>query len=550
MNRANSSSGLPFHSSGNRKTSVQSLAISIRRMGLARLVVLAGICIASLLVISKVFRHEAVPHSNDRVEHSLSEQEREETVRHFLNTRRSQYLFEDFTDEGLAAVSNKHLIPTTAILLSWKRVEGLKTIVHYLARYPYIKEIIIWNNNRENHLSKADFAFNADAMAAFNGGGALPEVKVFNAQENLHDLAKYMSCSLASYSHCYFQDDDWLNTHMDALYTNFLGSPNLIHTNTLPLIHMEHRRWTFTNPDIKMHAGFSWMGTGSFLPRAKARQLLEQGGNSNLAKDRLRVVDMYFSLWTNQYPYQLVNYLTPLDQSNAWSEDGVADHWKVVFGNMLDAANRLYDALYANPEISEKDYFAREEELPLMKDRLDRAPCHNDKCLFMTTLDPFPLPNEVRFDRDLTEIAQQDGRFQALKYPTSGFWAEKAYIHAVDNDPRTCWNSFNVPQVGDSIGLRFVVPTAVKQLKVASSRAITGMGQQLSVYASDLDGYDWVKCQHSTRYPYTHTMLLDISCPTTPSLAKGLVNVIKLQFDVAQEKSLDVCGFEVAGMTL
>ncbi|KAG0260942.1 hypothetical protein DFQ27_003266 [Actinomortierella ambigua] len=549
MNRANSSSSLPFHSSGSRKTSVQSLAITVKRMGLVRLCALVGICIASLLVISRAFRHETVLNNNDRVEHSLQEHEREETVRHILNTRRSQYLFEDFSDE---AFGNEHLIATTAILLSWKRVEGLKTIVRYLARYPYIKEIIIWNNNKENHLTKADFAMTDDDMAAFNGGNgaALPEIKVVNAQENLHDLAKYMSCSLASYSYCYFQDDDWLNTHMDALYTNFLTSPNLIHTNTLPLIHMEHRRWTFTNEAVKMHAGFSWMGTGSFLPRAKARQLLQQGGNSNLAKDRLRVIDMYFSIWTNQYPYQLVNYLTPLDQANSWSEDGVDDHWKIVFGNMLDAANRLYDALFANPEVSEKDYFAREEELPPMKDRHDRAPCHNDKCLFMTSLDPFPLPSEVKFERDLTEITQQDTRFQALQYPTNKFWEEKAYIHAVDNDPRTCWNSFKTPQIGDSIGLRFVVPTAVKQLKVASSRSIAGMGNQISVYVSDRVGYEWVKCQHTTRYPFAHSMLLDLNCPTSPLLSKGLVNIVKIQFEAAQEKSLDVCGFEVAGMTL
>ncbi|KAG0237220.1 hypothetical protein BGW42_001487 [Actinomortierella wolfii] len=549
MNRANSSTGLPFHSGGSRNTSMQSLVISVKRMGLGRLIALVGICIASLIVISKAFRQDTAPRTNERVEHSLTEQEREETVRHFLSTRKSQYQFEDFTDEGLNAIGNEHLLPTTAILLSWKRVEGLKTIVNYLARYPYIKEVIIWNNNKENHLSKADFVVDETY-------GPAPEVKVVNGQENLHDLAKYMSCSLAKYKYCYFQDDDWLNTHMDALYTNFLTSPNLIHTNTLPLIHMEHRRWTFTNEDVKMHAGFSWMGTGSFLPRAKARQLLEQGGNSNLAKDRLRVIDMYFSIWTNQYPYQLVNYLTPLDQANAWSEEGVEDHWKVVFGNMLDAANRLYDALYANPEVSEKDYFAREEELPLMKDRLDRAPCHNDKCLFMTSMDPFPLPSEVKFERDLADIREQDARFQALttqsglSYPSNAFWVEKAYIHAVDNDPRTCWNSYKVPQVGDSFGLRFVVPTTVKQLKVSSSRTISGMGNQISIHVTDRAGYEWFKCQHSTRYPFSHTMQLEINCPTTAILPHGQVSVVKIQFEAPQEKSLDICGFEVAGMTL
>ena len=77
------------------------------------------------------------------------------------------------------------------------------------------------------------------------------------------------------------------------------------------------------------------MGTGSFLPREKAQRLLEQGGNSNLAKDRIKVIDMYFSIWTNQYPYQLVNYLMPLDQKNGWSTEGVSDHCSIVFRNMV-----------------------------------------------------------------------------------------------------------------------------------------------------------------------------------------------------------------------
>lgn len=35
----------------------------------------------------------------------------------------------------------------------------------------------------------------------------------------------------------------------------------------------------------------------------------------------------------------------------------------------MDAASRLYSALVANPEVSEKDYFPREEEQPFMAER-------------------------------------------------------------------------------------------------------------------------------------------------------------------------------------
>ncbi|KAF9896037.1 hypothetical protein BX616_008267, partial [Lobosporangium transversale] len=121
--------------------------------------------------------------------------------------------------------------------------------------------------------------------------------------------------------------------------------------------------------DYNMHAGFSWMGTGSYVSRAKAQRLLEQRGNTTLSKERFKVIDMYFSIWTNQYPYQLVNYLTPLDQKNGWSTEGVNDHWSIVFRNMLDAADRLYSALLASFANPGKSPFVREEEEPYVQDR-------------------------------------------------------------------------------------------------------------------------------------------------------------------------------------
>ncbi|KAG0311097.1 hypothetical protein BGZ97_012079 [Linnemannia gamsii] len=528
MNRNANGNGLPFHASGQRQQGFGAIAAKTRRISPKNMILVAGVCIVTLLTLARFFGpnpETPSPIVNQSEHDTTNDLGRELLVKQILETRKSAYSFDDFTEEGL-------------------RLDGLKLIVNYLARYPYIKEIIIWNNNQETKLNKKDFEFDASY-------GPAPELQVYNGQENLHDFAKYMSCSLAKYQHCYFQDDDWLNTHMDALYTNFLTSPSLIHTNTLPLIHMEHRRWTFTNAEYKMHAGFAWMGTGSYLPREKAQRLLEQGGNSNLAKDRLRVIDMYFSIWTNQYPYQLVNYLMPLDQKNGWSTDGAVDHWTVVYRNMMDAATRLYSALVANPEVSEKDYFPREEEQPLMGDRHARSPCFNDKCLFKTSLDPFPLPQEVVFNNDLDSIEDQNVKFRALGYPTNEFFATYSYIHAVDNDPHTCWNSFKVPQVGDSFGLQFVAPRQVKKMTVTSSLAGILEGK-FSVMASDMKAEEWIKCRHTARFPTTHTMTLDINCPTSGTIipAGGVVSNVKIVFDQALDKPLEVCGMDVGGMVL
>lgn len=229
-------------STSNSNSNINNGTSNTRRLSPAKFLVFLGLCIVSLLALSRIFT-PAIDSPIDKpgqMDEPADDMEQKQIVQQILDSRKSSYSFDDFTDEGLAKTENEHLLPTTAVLLGWKRIEGLKLIVNYLARYPYIKQIIVWNNNKDITLSKRDFAFDSQY-------GPRPELQVYNAAENLHDIAKYMSCSLAKYKHCYFQDDDWLNTHMDALYTNFLTSPSLLHTNTQPLIQMEHRRWTFTN---------------------------------------------------------------------------------------------------------------------------------------------------------------------------------------------------------------------------------------------------------------------------------------------------------------
>jgi len=110
----------------------------------------------------------------------------------------------------------------------------------------------------------------------------------------------------------------------------------------------------------------------------------------------------------------------------------------------------------------------------------------------MTSLDPFPDPKEVVFKGDLQTIDEQNAKFMELDYPTTEFWRTFAYVHAVDNDPLTCWNSFKVPKVGDSFGLRFVKPTALQRLTVVSSKSLTVLEGQMTVLASDMHGVHWV----------------------------------------------------------
>lgn len=83
-------------------------------------------------------------------------------------------------------------------------------------------------------------------------------LRIYNSPSNMHDLGKHLACSLATQSHCYFNDDDWLNIYLDSLYTKYLeccdgrsadgeSAGGRIASNTMPIIHLEHRRWRFEN---------------------------------------------------------------------------------------------------------------------------------------------------------------------------------------------------------------------------------------------------------------------------------------------------------------
>ncbi|OZJ02415.1 hypothetical protein BZG36_04762 [Bifiguratus adelaidae] len=435
--------------------------------------------------------------------------------RRFTNTtldaasRGSIFSPEQFTPEAL---ETNGLKPVTAVLLSWKRREGLRLVIHYLLKFPYIKEIIIWNNDPVQELDHYDFDLQREASP-------YTTVRIINSGENVHDLGKHSSCSQATYEHCYFQDDDWLNIHMDSLYTQFLETPNVIISNTMPIIHLEQLRWRFYESEINMHAGFTWLGCGSFLPRDFSQQFLAQLASSSMSRDKLRLADMFFSIWTNQYPIQLVNPLTALDQKDAWSTGEGVDQWAVVYGNIYEAAKELYRNLSPHPDEIHHDYFERQEASPGLEHRTARAPCHNDRCLFLTSLTPFPQPPNIPHFNPSTHasVKELEPEFNALDYPTDEFWNQYQYQFAVDGMTDSCWRSRQDPRPGDYFGLHFVDATEIHHLTIGSSQPISDWVSKLAISvsnASPAQEDSWTLCTKalSTQTQDPCLLSFDLDC--------------------------------------
>jgi len=108
----------------------------------------------------------------------------------------------------------------------------------------------------------------------------------------------------------------------------------------MPVIHVEHKRWRFENPDINLHTGFTWLGTGSFVPKSLSARFLNQQSAApvGLSQAETLVSDMFFSLWTNTYPEQMPNSLVPIDvegEEVGWSKSAGVDQWTVVYANIV-----------------------------------------------------------------------------------------------------------------------------------------------------------------------------------------------------------------------
>lgn len=479
-------------------------------------------------------------------------QEKEyERLLSMIEERSSAYNTALFRDEAMieSEINEKGIkvVGVTAVVLHWKRRKGLQLVVKHISRYPFIREIIVWNNIPGVDLMEEEFEISTPT------GLDPPILRIYNSPANIHDAGKHHACSLATYDHCYFNDDDWLNIYMDSLYSNYLdccsgtgvnAKDGRIASNTLPIIHLEHRRWRFDNPDLQLRTGFTWLGTGSFAPKSLSVRFLNQQSAAPvlLTKEQTLLSDMFFSLWTNTYPEQMPNDLVPIDVEggeDGWSRGSGVDQWAVVYANILDAIRKLYDVLLESETHLTPTPFSLSPSNARLPESHNRAPCANDGCLFSTSLSPFPdasqikypppraakgwslfgsrnkaskrvnvasrgtrtvsgNPRRERFEEELVgprgfdpweidsvkehEVRWNEAADGEKGWPEDRWWIEKGSWHlAVDGKgEETCWESWQAPKVGDHFGLTLVEPLSVHVVKITGSHDLSDIGNSRS----------------------------------------------------------------------
>lgn len=197
------------------------------------------------------------------------EQSRLTILKGIVATRASSHTF----DGTAASVSVSAII----VFSPHHDLEVLKLLLQLLPKYPYIREIVVWNNDLDHQLDSSTLSFPSSSQRT-------PTLRVFNAPSSFHPTnppihrvmppshAKHVACGLATQQACLFIDPAFLPIHIDTLYSLYL-STGPAYAQIAAVISPEDafnlNRLRFTNEDAGLH-------TGALFTRSSTKQPLPE----------------------------------------------------------------------------------------------------------------------------------------------------------------------------------------------------------------------------------------------------------------------------------
>eukprot|EP00742_Colponemidia_sp_Colp-10_P004161 GILJ01004440.1.p1 GENE.GILJ01004440.1~~GILJ01004440.1.p1 ORF type:complete len:479 (+),score=47.07 GILJ01004440.1:3-1439(+) len=361
----------------------------------------------------------------------------------------------------------------TAVVLNWKRLHNMKSVIKNLLKYEFVGEVIVWNNN-------ADIPLTTQMLQI---SSRVDDVRIVNSPQNLLFFARFLGCQIGRFSACLFQDDDWQMTSARALYYNFWTAPHLIHCRTNTIVHELSRRWSFYNRDIGVHTSFAWLGTGAIASQALVKSFIVQMSSVGFDAFSWGMADLYFTTWTNQVPYQLEDHLIELNQENSFTgTPGEARLRAGVQRNkqyMEKGARILYEQIaLKNP------LFVAPVLLPSLTERNSRSACLSDDCIFLTDMDSLQDMRYINYHPGVSIDDLEAGN--VIPADVLSIYFHHPYHHAVDNDKLTSYRPPKAVARGSYFGLDL--------FEVADFSSVTVTGvldvKQYSLQTS-IDGSNW-----------------------------------------------------------
>ena len=351
----------------------------------------------------------------------------------------------EVSDVERARCEDKHQF--TAVLLHWKRSLKTQQVVHHYLRSELFEEIIVWNNNPQIHLS-------VDQL--LNGSRMSTPIRLINSRENLKDEAKYLACTEARTSACFYADDDWdTSGYIRTLLASFLSDPTVLHSATNAPTYYNNLLWSFMDQQIDLHSSFSWIGSGSVFLREHARRHLDWlrahlqadqrsmtladsfVSESLLLLDLFAFGDLFFSVWLNDVPTQLIVDLRSLPthgKTNETAFSSTSGFYSLQHQSSVLAIRVLEQALRGN-QTKAAAAFPRQQQRRFPY--LVKSPSLNDTFLFFTNVLPLEIegvPFNISVDADR-------GTYRNVPHgPNFEHFTSHNTMAAVDRDMKTCWN--------------------------------------------------------------------------------------------------------------
>jgi glycosyltransferase involved in cell wall biosynthesis len=192
--------------------------------------------------------------------------------------------------------SNCHLV--SACLLSYKRPGNIQKIIDSIQDYPFIEEILIWNNDPNCKFTLSN-----------------NKVRVIDSSENMICYGRFLCAQEAKNDIIYFQDDDAIVNNITELYSAFLKDTSCI-TYALSSIHFQLRdKYIYSSGQV------AFLGWGSFIQKSWIKVLdnyLKEHENDYLFR---READKFFTLLLRKHNNTMLAKLQILEHN---STSGIA----------------------------------------------------------------------------------------------------------------------------------------------------------------------------------------------------------------------------------
>ncbi|CEP14138.1 hypothetical protein [Parasitella parasitica] len=416
--------------------------------------------------------------------------------------------------------------PATAII---NRVDnsdgGIIHAINHLTKYPFFKEIFIYNQVKSRPLKVEQLYHNKTSDYD------QVSIQVIEANDSIYGMGKFAACAVASYGKCYFQDDLWLNPYLDSLYTHSFRYPDHLIANTRPVNYVDYMTWRFSNKEISLHTGYTDLRYGAFISQQKVQNFLSQSSMQGLSASKLRLAEFYFSIWLNQYPYLVSNPLLSSGRDGFKNVDTVNNR-ALVEQCMYDAVSILENTLINTSSMEERsDYFEKGEIGPPTGERDVSMPvpdAEND-ILFSSK----SIANISQFE---SIYNQTHGRNSLLRKPS---FAYHTYHNAVDQDIETCWKTPRAPLTDDYFGLYLVGDIQAKRITMYTpTKFDIPLNQVFKVETQHILFGSWEECEIKSESinQLNYRIGFDFECT-----AKEALKSIRIRFKQDLQSSFELC---------